>query len=127
MDRRKFLTGIVAAPALAAQSSDGFLPLFDGNTLSGWSVREGPESAFYMRDGAIVVHESSGFPAWLRSANQYEKFDFRGEFFIQGWIDSGIYFHAPEHGRNTWEGKQMKVFHQRDEKPMSNSMGSIFP
>jgi hypothetical protein len=128
MNRRKFLTGAAAAPALAAaQSSDNFTPLFDGKTLAGWSVQQGPESAFHVRDGAILVHESCGFPAWLRSAGQYENFDFRGEFFIQGWIDSGIYFHAPEHGRNTWVGMQMKVFHQQDEKPMPNSMGSIFP
>lgn len=115
-------------PALAAaQSSDNFTSLFDGKTLAGWSVREGPESAFYVRDGAIVVHPSSGFPTWLRSAVQYENFDFRGEFFIQGWIDSGIYLHAPEHGRCTWEGMQLKIFHQQEEKPASNSMGSIFP
>ena len=128
MDRRRFLSGVVAAPALAAaQSSDSFVPVFDGKTLAGWSIQQGAESAFYVRDGAIVVHESSGFPAWLRSSAQYENFDFRGEFFIQGWTDSGIYFHAPEHGRNTWVGMQMKIFHQQDEKPMSNSMGSIFP
>ena len=128
MNRRKFLTSAAAAPALAAaQSSDTFTPLFDGRTLVGWSIRQGPESAFYVRDGAIVVHQSTGFPAWLRSAKEYENFDFRGEFFVQGWIDSGIYFHAPEHGRNTWEGMQMKIFHQQDEKPMPNSMGSIFP
>jgi len=128
MNRRKFLTSAAAAPALAAaQSSDNFTPLFDGRTLAGWSIRQGPESAFYVRDGAIVVHQNAGFPTWLRSAKEYENFDFRGEFFVEGWIDSGIYFHAPEHGRNTWEGMQMKIFHQQDEKPMLNSMGSIFP
>jgi len=128
MNRRVFLSGAAAAPALAAaQSHDNLTLLFDGKTLAGWSVQQGPESAFYVRDGAIVVHESAGFPAFLRSAAQYENFDFRGEFFIQGWMDSGIYFHAPQHGRNSWEGMQMKIFHQQDEKPMPNSMGSIFP
>jgi hypothetical protein len=128
MNRRKFLTSAAAAPAIAAaQSADNFTPLFDGRTLAGWSIRQGPESAFYVRDGAIVVHHGAGFPCWLRSAAQYENFDFRGEFFVQGWIDSGIYFHAPEHGRNSWEGMQMKIFHQQDEKPMPNSTGSIFP
>jgi hypothetical protein len=127
MNRRKFLTG-AATPALSfAQNSNNFTSLFDGKTLAGWNVRQGPLSAFYVRDGSIVVHESSGFPTWLRSAAQYENFDFRGEFFVQGWIDSGIYIHAPEHGRSTWEGMQMKIFHQRDQKPASNSMGAIFP
>jgi hypothetical protein len=128
MNRRKFFTAAAAVPALAsAQSTENFTALFDGKTLAGWTVQQGPESAFYVRDGAIIVQESSGFPTWLRSASQYENFDFRGELFIQGWIDSGIYIHAPEHGRNTWEGMQMKIFHQVDERPASNSMGSIFP
>src|SRR5260370_23083983 len=113
MTRLKFLTTAAAAPALAGgQSADRFTSLFDGITLAGWTIRQGPESAFYVRDGAIVVHQSGGFPTWLRSAKEYENFDFRGEFFVQGWIDSGIYFHAPEHGRSTWEGMHMKIFHQ---------------
>ncbi len=103
------------------------MPIFNGKSLDGWTIQEGPESAFYVDDGAIVVSDSAGFPTWLRSAGTYENFDFTGEFFIKGWIDSGIYLHAPEHGRNTWEGMQIKIFHQVDEKPVSNSMGSVFP
>ena len=65
----------------AARTDDetGFVPLFDGASLDGWLVADGPESAFYVNDGAIVVHESAGFPTWLRSAKQYENFEFRGE------------------------------------------------
>ena len=81
MNRRKFLTSAAAAPAIAAaQSADNFTPLFDGRTLAGWSIRQGPESAFYVRDGAIVVHHGAGFPCWLRSAAQYENFDFAASF-----------------------------------------------
>jgi hypothetical protein len=130
MDRRSFIRAAGAAvPAFQsiAQTPPGTVALFDGRTLAGWSIEEGPESAFYVDDGAIVVSESATYPTWLRSAREYENFDFRAEFFIRGWIDSGIYIHAPEHGRNTWEGIQVKIFHQRDEKPLSNSMGSLFP
>ena len=131
MKRRDFLAAASAASVLLATPQDadesGFAGLFDGRSLDGWSVRDGPESAFYVNDGAIVVHESAGYPAWLRSARQYENFDFRGEFFVKGWIDSGIYFHAPEHGRNMWCGMQIHIFHQVDQKPAPESMGSIFP
>jgi hypothetical protein len=89
---------------LKGQPESGFVSLFDGRSLDGWSIREGPESAFYVSGGEIVVHEGSGFPTWLRSAKQYENFDFRCEFFIKGWIDAGIFLHAPEHGRNTETG-----------------------
>jgi len=118
---------MMAAPAAQAATESGFTSLFDGKTLAGWSVREGPESAFYVKEGDIVVHESAGSPTWLRSARQYENFDFRGEFFIKGWMNSGIYFHAPEHGRNTWCGMKLNIFQDVDEKPALESMGSIFP
>ncbi|MGD0497895.1 MAG: DUF1080 domain-containing protein [Bryobacteraceae bacterium] len=129
MHRRTFLTAISAAPALAqTQPEPEFTPLFDGQTLNGWFVEEGPETAFYAHDGAIVVHESSGFPTWLRSAKQYENFDFRGEFFIQGWMDSGIYLHAPLHGRPMWNGMQIHLFQEVDRgAPRPESMGAIFP
>ena len=103
----------------AARTDDetGFVPLFDGASLDGWLVADGPESAFYVNDGAIVVHESAGFPTWLRSAKQYENFEFRGEFFVNGWMNSGIYLHAPEHGRNIWCGMKINIFHQVDRTP----------
>jgi hypothetical protein len=131
MKRRDFLAAAGAAPLLLAspQSSNesGFTPLFDGKSLDGWTVKDGPETAFYVKDGDIVVHEGGGFPAWLRSAKQYENFDFRGEFFVRGWTNSGIYLHAPEHGRNIYCGMKINIFHTVDEKPAPESMGSIFP
>ena len=133
MDRRTFLAGagataaMLAAQAAQAAPESGFTALFDGKTLDGWSVREGPDSAFYVKEGDIVVHESAGFPTWLRSARQYENFDFRGEFFIRGWMNSGIYFHAPEHGRNIWCGMKLNIFQDVDAKSAPESMGSLFP
>src|SRR5215831_11686273 len=130
MNRRNFLALAGSGPGLlAAQAAEesGFVAMFDGRSLDGWSIQEGLDSAFYVSDGAIVVHESGGFPTWLRSVRQYENFDLRGEFFIRGWMNSGIYLHAPEHGRNTWCGMKLNIFHQVDEKPAPESMGSIFP
>ena len=129
MTRRSLLAATVALPSyLGAQSGEvGFTSLFDGTNLDGWTVQDGPSTAFYVKDGAIVVHEAFGFPAWLRSTRQYENFDFRGEFFLKGWMDSGIYLHAPEHGRPMWNGMQIHLFHQNDEKPMPQSMGAVFP
>ncbi len=136
MNRRNFLGTLSAVPlaevvnaveSTPAPSSDGFVPIFNGHDLDGWTIAEGPESAFSVADGAIVVNDSASYPTWLRSNRQYENFDFRAEFYMKGWVDSGIYLHAPENRRPTWVGMQMKLFHQAEEKPMSNAMGSIFP
>src|SRR5688572_7526511 len=134
LNRRSFLAAAGMLPAavrmLDAQSTAGeagFAPLFDGHTLAGWTVQEGPPSAFRVEDGAIVVDEKSNFPTWLRSDRQYENFDFRCEFFLKGWMNSGVYVHAPEHGRNTWVGMKINIFHQADREPKPESVGSIFP
>ena len=134
IDRRTFLAAAATVPlALRADRSQspeieqGFVSLFDGRTLAGWSVQEGPPSAFRVVDGAIVVDEGANFPAWLRSDRQYENFDFRCEFFLKGWMNSGVYLHAPEHGRNIWVGMKINLFHQPDAEPRPESVGAIFP
>jgi hypothetical protein len=115
-----------SVPSYSIPESD-FVSLFDGKSLTGWTIQDGPETAFYVEDASIVIHEGAGFPAWLRSERQYENFDFQGEFFVKGWSDSGIYIHAPEHGRPMWNGMQIHLFHQHDETPQPQSMGAIFP
>jgi hypothetical protein len=130
MNRRQFLSTAAASPiAFKSRGEDhgNFQSLFDGRSLAGWVIAEGPESAFYVEDGEIVSSPSSGYPAWLRSAGEYENFDFRCDFFVRGWTDGGVYFHAPEHGRRMWVGKLIKIFHQQEDQPKANSMGAIFP
>ena len=129
MNRRQFLSTAAAPALLQAQTQiePGFTALFDGKTLAGWHIKEGPETAFYVNNGDIVVHESEGFPTWLSSARQYENFDFRGEFYLKGWMDSGIYLHAPEHGRNAWCGMKIHVFQEIEVPPRVESVGAIFP
>ncbi len=127
--RRRQLLAFAAAPLLGplrAQSAE-WKPLFDGSTLNGWTIVDGPESLYYVDDGAICVSEFASFPAWLRSAREYENFELEGEFFIRGWTDSGIYLHAPEHGRPTQSGFQIKVFHQLNNPPTPYSVGAVFP
>ncbi len=112
------------APALmAGETETGFTPLKD------WVRVDAPESAFILDGDEVTVAEHASIPAWLRSAREYENFDLRGEFFIPGdaWTDSGIYFHAPEHGHPSTAGKMLKVFHKAEAEPHATSVGSIFP
>jgi hypothetical protein len=131
MHRRHFLSALGSASLLSSAAAQTTAPshraLFDGKSLAGWTIEEGPETAFYVDNGDIVVHESGNYPTWLRSGREYGNFDLRGEFFVKGWTDSGIYIHAPLHGRPTWEGIQVKLFQDREAVPKPNSMGSLFP
>ncbi|MFN7924273.1 MAG: DUF1080 domain-containing protein [Bryobacteraceae bacterium] len=110
-----------------AARAGGPTPLFDGSTLRGWSIQDGPDSAFFVRDGAIMGSVTAGYPAWLRSDRQFENFDLEFEYFLQGWMDGGVYFHAPEHGTRSRCGFKVSLFHQLDKEPRTNSAGAIFP
>lgn len=124
MLRRVFLASS-AAGALSA-AADGFVPLFNGRDLTGWRVVDGPDSSFFVEDGAIVVSQAGNSPTWLQSHRTYENFELRGEFFVKGWIDSGLLLHAPTHGNAQDAGFCIKLFHKR-EAPKPEGMGSIFP
>ena len=126
--RRSFLACAAAVGgASALAGADQVVPLFNGRDLDGWEVRTGPESAFYVSEGAIVASPSSTWPAWLSTRKVYENFDFSCEFHFKGWTDGGVYIHAPEHGRPAECGIKINLFHQVDKEPTTNSMGSVFP
>lgn len=101
--------------------------LFDGKTLSGWKVEQGPETAFFVKNGEVVVHGGSNFPTWLRTEEEFENFDWSGEVFIQGWANGGLYFCAPKHGPVTESGFKLNIFQKQDNPPLKESVGSIFP
>lgn len=123
--RRSFLALASAGaltPVLAQQSQ----PLFDGATLHGWEIVDGPASAFHVHNGDLVVSPFSSYPTLLRTTREFENFDLSLEFFTKGWTDSGLYLFAPRFGPPTDCGMQIKIFH-RAEEPNSYSCGSIFP
>lgn len=125
--RRSFLLSAAALALPRVAPGDDPLPLFNGRDLAGWHVRNGPESAFHVSEGAIAASPSSGWPAWLSTDREYENFDFSCEVLFRGWTDGGIYIHAPEHGRPANCGLKINLFHQIDKEPKTNSMGSVFP
>ena len=124
ISRRMFL-GALGASSVAWPAEPG-QAMFNGQDLTGWSVQDGPESAFYVNDGAIVGSPTAAYPAWLRSDKQYENFDLQCEVFFKGWSDGGLYLHAPEHGRPSYCGLKVNIFHAKDNVPKTNSMGAIF-
>jgi hypothetical protein len=127
MQRRTFLLTAAAAAAPVSIRGASAQPLFNGKDLSGWHIVDGPESAFYVQDGAICASPSSLWPAWLSTDRKFENFDLSLEFFVGGWSDGGVYFAAPLFGPPSSCGYKVNIFQQADEHPMPNSMGAIFP
>src|SRR6516162_1917498 len=66
------LAFVAPAPAEDKSKDDGFVPMFDGRTLTGWVNVNCAPSTFYVKDGEIIT---TGKPTgYLRTERQYENF-----------------------------------------------------
>ena len=76
---------LLALPAAAlAADEEGFVPLFDGKTFSGW---EGNLDAFRIEDGAIVggsLEERVPNNEFLTAKKEYANFELRLKFMLKG-------------------------------------------
>jgi hypothetical protein len=96
-------------PTSAGQTSDeGWVPLFDGKTLSGWTKGGGNEnSKWEVVDGAIV---GSGSASMLYSARgDYTNFHFKAEVKINDHGNSGMYFRSPTNTGSFSDGYEAQI------------------
>ncbi|MBD3266082.1 DUF1080 domain-containing protein [bacterium] len=114
------------AAIAGAETEAGFTSLFNGKNLDGWEIEHGNSKTFQVKNGVIYCPGSSNFPAWLRSEETYENFDLRFEFRMDGWCNSGMFFHAPLHGRNSRVGFEFQIDHKRKEPISIKTCGAIF-
>lgn len=81
-----------AANALSAsEAADGWILLFDGRTLSGWSPTG--DADWKVEDGTIAATMGTGF---LATSRPYENFEFKTEVWIDQTANSGVFFRCGE-------------------------------
>ena len=105
-------------------SQDGWINLFDGQTLSGWKGSEHSEKSFRVKDGAIVAQGqplSHLFYDGEVNGGMFKNFEFKAEVMTRPNSNGGIYFHTrfqrtgwPEVGleaqvNNTYEKDPIKT------------------
>lgn len=87
--------GVVGVTVWAAQAAleDGFVALFDGQTLNGWS-RRGGQAVYEVQDGAIVGRfKDAQRNAFLCTERSYGDFILRLEFKLEAG-NSGVQFRS---------------------------------
>lgn len=77
----------------AAEQAEGWVALFDGRTLDGWTNRGA--HAWRVEDGAITSVGGSG-PGHLATTQNFDDFRLRAEFWVDEKANSGIYMRVPE-------------------------------
>lgn len=83
------LAALIAANCVATPSNPGWVSLFDGKTLNGWTSRDGkaPGKGWVIEDGLIFRKGKSGD---IVSEKEYENFELELEWKISKNGNSGI-------------------------------------
>ena len=101
---------VVFASRSAAE--DGFVSLFNGQDLTGWTIKGG-DAKYSVEDGTIVgIVNDAHRNTFLCSEKEYENFIFKAEFKFDQNFNSGIQFRSkarPEGGRQRVYGYQYEM------------------
>jgi hypothetical protein len=83
------LAAMLAAP-LALAAEDGWVDLFDGKSLDGWTIRSG-RATYRVEDGAIVGKTTEGSPnSFLCTDKDYGDFELEFEVKVDDGLNSGV-------------------------------------
>jgi hypothetical protein len=95
------------ATRAAAQDRDGFVRLFDGTTLHGWTLvgRAGP--GYVPQDGVLVCPADGG--GNLFTEKEYSDFIYRFEFKLTKAANNGIGIRAPLEGDAAYMGMECQI------------------
>jgi len=91
--------------AAAAAEDEGWTPLFDGESLEGWSVSEHPDSVS-VQNGEIVMHGPRAHVFYTGPVHDhvFKNFDLKLEVMTEPGSNSGVYFHT-EYQPDGWPAK----------------------
>ena len=75
----------------ASEKADGWILLFDGRTLDGWSPTGNVD--WKVEDGTITATSGTGF---LATSRPFGNFEFKTDFWIDKTANSGVFFRCAE-------------------------------
>lgn len=104
---RFLLLGMFAfASALAAQEP-GFVSLFDGKALNGWTLVGKTGPGYVVEDGVLVCPKEGG--GNLLTEKEYANFVFRFEFRTEPGGNNGVGIRTPLEGDAAYQGMEIQI------------------
>ncbi|REJ67014.1 MAG: DUF1080 domain-containing protein [Planctomycetota bacterium] len=95
-----------------AKAEEGFTSLFDGETLTGWTMNR--PGGYVVEDGAIVcLKETGGF---LYTDREYGDFNFRFEFKLTADANNGLGIRTPKNADPAYAGMEIQILDNSSEK-----------
>jgi 3-keto-disaccharide hydrolase len=113
MTRFAPMLAVLSLTVLAA-ADEGFVALFDGQTTKGWTMIDGKQDNWTVRDGLLVTKGQGG--GWLSTNKMYEDFQLRLEYRVQAAGNSGVFIRAPRQGDPAYTGMEIQILDDNDPK-----------
>ncbi|MEO8425629.1 MAG: DUF1080 domain-containing protein [Verrucomicrobiota bacterium] len=86
---------LAAAPgSFATDVEEGFKPLMDGKTFSGWKLAEENTGTWKIEDGAFVAHGERCHLFYVSDEQPFKNFHLKAELMTEPGSNGGIYFHT---------------------------------
>jgi hypothetical protein len=120
---------LLALLSFAAPADDaGYLRLFDGKSLQGWTFVGGKPENWSVEDGVLVTKGEGG--GWLSTEKTYGDFVLELEFRTRAGGNSGVFLRSPHTGDPAYTGLEIQVLDDnaevyKDLKPYQYT-GSIY-
>ncbi|MBN1561248.1 DUF1080 domain-containing protein [candidate division KSB1 bacterium] len=118
---------IFAMVAYAQETpGDGWISLFDGETLNGWKFSE-DAGTFSVQDSVIVVHGKRSHLFYVGTGDaSWTNFEFKADVMTEPGANSGIYFHT-EFQQDGWpaRGYEVQVNNSHSDWRRTGSLYSI--
>lgn len=99
----------LASAFMQRNTSDDWVSLFDGKTLTNWKVGDNP-GTFSVENGTIAVHGETAHLFYDGPVQQhhFKNFEFKAEVMTRPGSNSGIYFHT-SFQQGGWPAKGYEV------------------
>lgn len=101
------LISLALSTTIGFSKEDGFEPLFDGKTTTGWTRVGGKESNWVVENGELVTKGEGG--GWLSTEKTYGDFVLKLEFQVGPGGNSGVFIRSPHNGDPAYTGMEIQV------------------
>ncbi len=107
--------GLATLTLSVLASEPGFVSLFDGKTLNGWTLLGKTGDGYIVKDGTIVLPRGGG--GNLFTEKEFSDFILRFEFKLSDGSNNGLAFRAPLQARSVHvEGNEIQIIDNNSER-----------
>ena len=127
--RRLSVSSLVAfflVTGFLSAKEPAFVPLFDGKTLSGWTLIEKKGPGYSVNDGNLICPTDGG--GNFITVKEFANFVFRFEFRTEPGGNNGVGIRSPLTGDAAYQGMEIQILDTAYDKPLKPTQyhGSIY-